>query len=91
MPALVRLDLSTVTVLDLTLVAQLPNLRVLVLNRDQWHQLHEADAIPPLAAAELNGKQTLPDAVAWVATLTPRASASSLPTITGQVQVVQSS
>lgn len=92
MPALVRLDLSTVTVPDLTLVAQLPNLRVLVLNQAQWHQLHETGAMPPhLAAAEMTGQQTLSDAVAWVSTLTPRASASSLPTITGRVQVVQSS
>ncbi|GAA1344289.1 SMI1/KNR4 family protein [Actinocatenispora thailandica] len=92
MPALVRLDLSTVTVPDLTLVAQLPNLRVLVLNQAQWHQLHETGAMPPhLAAAEMTGQQTLPDAVAWVSTLTPRAWASSLPTITGRVQVVQGS
>lgn len=71
LPSLTRLDLSGVEAADLAPLADLPGLRVLVLNAQQWDALRRAGLRPPrLAAAERAGTSSLRDTADWTEWLT---------------------
>lgn len=67
LPNLVRLDLAEAAVTDVATVAGLPALRVLSLNTQQWEELLASGWTPdPLAAVELGGHASVPEATAWL-------------------------
>ncbi|MEV0700680.1 SMI1/KNR4 family protein [Saccharopolyspora sp. NPDC050389] len=73
LPSLARLDLSVVEVVDLLVVADLPGLRVLILNAQQWDRLRAADRRPAkLAAAERVGTSSLRETAEWCEWLAQR-------------------
>ncbi|MER7012827.1 SMI1/KNR4 family protein [Saccharopolyspora sp. NPDC000359] len=82
LPKLTRLDLSEVEVDDITPIADLPGLRVLVLNAAQWADLRRAGLRPPnLAAAERVGTGSLRETADWCEWLT--GNPVSLDTVSG--------
>ncbi|KAA5830205.1 SMI1/KNR4 family protein [Saccharopolyspora hirsuta] len=71
LPVLTRLDLSEVEVEDVAPIADLPGLRVLVLNAAQWADLRRMGLRPPnLAAAERVGTGSLRETADWAEWLT---------------------
>ncbi|MEV5538878.1 SMI1/KNR4 family protein [Saccharopolyspora shandongensis] len=73
LPSLTRLDLSAVEVVDPLVVADLPGLRVLILNAQQWDRLRDADRRPAkLAAAERVGTSSLRETAEWCEWLAQR-------------------
>ncbi|RKT82068.1 Cell wall assembly regulator SMI1 [Saccharopolyspora antimicrobica] len=71
LPALTRLDLSAVELADITPIAELPQLRVLILNAAQWAALRRADLRPPnLAAVERTATCSLRETADWCEWLT---------------------
>jgi hypothetical protein len=72
-PNLRGLDLSRAVVRDLTVVADLPELRFLVLQDAQWELLVERDCVPPALAAARIGGVSLAGAVARASQLRPQA------------------
>ncbi|WP_280444991.1 SMI1/KNR4 family protein [Nocardia brasiliensis] len=69
LPALLRLDVSGADVDDVPALADL-DLRVLVLDAEQWARLWAADRVPErLAVAECVGDVTLPQLAEWAAWL----------------------
>ncbi|WP_169812575.1 SMI1/KNR4 family protein [Nocardia acidivorans] len=88
--SLQRLDISGVDVVDLEVLADLPNLRVLVANSRQWRDLSAQDAIPPrLAAAELTDEVSFETEIAWAADLGVQSELAALPVIRGTLSNVQ--
>ncbi|WP_253772378.1 leucine-rich repeat domain-containing protein [Goodfellowiella coeruleoviolacea] len=88
LPALTRLELAGLDVVDIEQVAELPALRVLALDWDQWQRLRAANAVPPgLAAARLDGNTSLATAVDWATWLSQACSARppQLSALTGTV------
>lgn len=70
LPALCRLDVSRVGLVDVTQVTRLAGLRVLTLNKAQWRELRDAGSeLPSLAAAEIGGPCSLDESAEWVAWL----------------------
>ncbi|MEH0937683.1 SMI1/KNR4 family protein [Micromonospora psammae] len=67
LPNLVRLDLADAAVTDVVAVAGFPALRVLGLNARQWEALLDTGWTPGrLAAIELGGRASVPEAAAWL-------------------------
>ncbi|MFC9433691.1 SMI1/KNR4 family protein [Nocardia sp. NPDC057030] len=65
LPALTRLDASGARLDDVAALADL-DLRVLVLNGDQWEQIRAAGRVPTtLAGARIAGEQSMARAVEW--------------------------
>ncbi|MEV6429045.1 SMI1/KNR4 family protein [Nocardia sp. NPDC051463] len=65
LPALARLDASGAHIDDVDALADL-DVRVLVLNNEQWAQLQATDRLPKrLAGAQLTGQQTIAEAGEW--------------------------
>jgi hypothetical protein len=80
LPALSHLDLAGTRVADLERLATLPNLRVLVLDRDQWRHLAQRDAIPAgLAGAQLGDLSPLCVPLAEIIDWAVRCTRSSPP------------
>lgn len=70
LPALCRLDVSGVELVDIAQVAGLAGLRVVTLNKEQWGNLRDAGAdLPVLAAAQLVGTSSLDEVADWVGSL----------------------
>jgi cell wall assembly regulator SMI1 len=78
MASLIRLDLSDVEVTDIEALAELPALRMLVLNEDQWAQVE----LPNLAVMVLGGG-TLAERMAWLDRYDPLDQARELHVIEG--------